>query len=144
MEVEIDRSLDVVKKKQEDIGKNRKDLYLKAFVRKERSFEQIVAARKEEKVVVEDHKVLDPHELLTLVGGHADLMQSSDKEALDIRTLLAERGLKASRKLHERAVAAGKAKRKKEHSFWSTQIAPLWRESYKADSSSDEDDERIA
>merc|ERR1712196_243133 len=118
-------SLDHVKKKQKEIGKNRKELYLKALVRKERSFEEILARRKEEKVEVEEHKVLESHELLNLVGGHADLMESSDKEALEIRNLLAERGLKAKNKLHARAVAAGKARPKKQDSFWSTQIAPL-------------------
>ena len=140
-ENEMERARDLVSKRRMEIGKNRKELYLRAFVRKERSFEQILARKKV--VQKEEAKIEVPayRELLELVGGNPDIMKPSDGEALSIRTMLAERGVKAKKKLHERAVKAGHAKPRKEDSFWSKEIAPLWRESYMADSSDEDDDE---
>ena len=67
-------------------------------------------------------------------------MNDSSTTALRVRTLLAERALKAKARIHEKAVESGLAKPRKSN-FWKRHIAPIWKESYEGTSSEEDDDD---
>jgi hypothetical protein len=139
-EEELNMAMESIKHKRIANSESRKNLYLRQLVRRERSFENI-KARKAKPTKEEKNAYLpDGAELLEIVGGDQSLMAESNADAMKIRTLLAKRALKAKQKFREKAVAQNLAK-PKASSFWSKNIAPIWREDYVPSSGSDEDDE---
>lgn len=139
-EAELDAAMEFVKRKRMAHSGARKNLYLRQLVRRERSFETIKARRAKPVKEEKEAYLPDGAELLELVGGNQSLMAESNADAMKIRTLLAKRALKAKQKFREKAVSQNLAK-PKEYSFWSKNIAPIWREDYIPSSGSDEDDD---
>jgi len=139
--VELEIAMDTISRRRRQVSKVRKELYLKQFVRRERSFEAILASRKEEVKEEAKNPIPTTLEILHLAGGDTSLIGDSNAEAMDIKTMLAYRGLKVKEKMQEKAENDRLVKPKKKKSFWDTSIAPLWRESYIASSSEDENED---
>ena len=138
-EAELDVAMESIKHNRMAHSGARKNLYLRQLVRRERSFETIKARRAKPVKEVKEAFLPDGAELLEIVGGDQSLMVESNADAMKIRTLLAKRALKAKQKFREKAVSQNLAK-PKNYSFWSNNIAPIWREDYIPSSGSDEDE----
>ncbi len=139
---EYERAFAVVSKVRSKISVARHNTYMNQITRhKHKSFEEI-QGRKKKNDDEEEEKYTKPDMsyLLRITGGDHHIIADSSTEAMNIRTILAKRALKAKQRIHERAVEKGLAKPKVTN-YWSKYIAPIWRENYEASSSDEEDTE---
>ena len=120
----MELAMEAVSRTRRQVSTSRKDLYMKQLVKRERSFEQILATRKVEVKVEEQKRDMTDAELLELVGGSQELFQDSSEEAMKIRSLLAHRGVKAKERLRQQAVKERRKKPPKRDTFWHKCVLP--------------------
>jgi len=119
----------------------RHNTYMKQITRhKNKSFDEMQARKRKEHVETEEYKAPSVRELLSIAGGNHHVVNDSSAEAFRIRTMLAERALKAKARIHNTAVEKGITKPRKTN-WIKRHIAPIWKESYEGTSSEEEDDE---
>jgi hypothetical protein len=102
---EFEFAYKAIRKKRNQLSKVKHDLYMQHLNRKPKSFEQIKAEKEEEEkahmvevepgVFIDDRSqaFLKPTEedLLRLAGGTIEMIQSTGKDGMELRTILAQR-----------------------------------------------------